>query len=134
MEKISAQQDDVPEIIKNVGFDFSWDERKVWILEEPVMEMNIAELLWHFDIPFLSEGGGVYNLTPREVMEYPDRHAEEYNRTLSAVISHPIDIMENKGKLLILDGLHRLMKLSLQGETTIKVRIIPREKISKIIK
>jgi hypothetical protein len=42
--------------------------------------------------------------------------------------------MENKGRWLILDGLHRLMKLSVEGEEKVKVRIIPREKIPEILK
>lgn len=58
--------EDIPQIIKDVDFDFSWSEEKIWMLEVPVEEMNIIELTWHFDIPFLWENGGVYNLTSRE--------------------------------------------------------------------
>lgn len=53
----------IPQIIKDVGFDFHWDSKKVWVL----------------------------------------------------------------------DGLHRLVKLAMQGDQRVKVRIIPREKISEII-
>ena len=49
-----------------------------------------------------------------------------------ADISFPIDIMENKGRWVILDGLHRLVKLYENGAKKIKVRIIPREKIPEI--
>lgn len=123
-----------PQIIRDVGFDFSWDERKVWQLDVPVADMEISELEWHFDIPFLWEHGGVYNLTPREVLQHPEEHPDEYQRTLSADVTFPIDIMENKGHWLILDGLHRLMKAALQKEKTVQVRIIPRSKILEILK
>lgn len=123
---------EIPQIIKDVGFDFSWDEKKVWKLDVPVSEMDINELIWHFEIPFLWEGGGVYNLKSWEVIEDPDAHKEEYERTIKADTSHPIDIMKNKGRWLILDGLHRLMKLYIQGAKKVQVRIIPREKIPDI--
>lgn len=90
------------------------------------------ELSWHFDIPFWDEGG-TYNLTPREVIDNPEAHKEEYERIMRADISHPIDIMENKGKWLILDGLHRLVKLFISGEKSVKVRKIPRDKIPEIL-
>lgn len=125
---------DYPQIIKDVGFDFSWSEEKVWALDVLVTKMDINELTWHFDIPFLWEGGGIYNLKPQEIIEYPNEHQEEYERTMKADLKHPIDIMENKGRWLILDGLHRLMKASIQGLPEVDVRIIPRDKISKIIK
>lgn len=125
---------DVPDIIKEVGFDFDWDNRKVWALQLPISWLDVRELAWHFDIPFLDENGGSYNLTPREVMENPGAHEKEYYRTMEADTIHPIDIMENKGRLLILDGLHRLMKEYMAGKDKVAVRIIPKEMIPVIIK
>lgn len=124
---------EIPQIIKDVGFDFSWDEKKVWVLDLPVTEMNIGELEWHFDIPFLSEYGKIYNLKPRDVMDHPDQHQEEYDRTMAADMQYPIEIMENKGCWLILDGLHRLMKAHVNGQQTVQVRIVPRDVIPRII-
>ena len=125
---------DYPKIIKDVGFDFSWSEEKVWSLDIPVTKMEIAKLIWHFDIPFLWEGEGIYNLKPQEVIDNPDQHNEEYARLMKADLKYPIDVMKNKGRWLILDGLHRLMKASMQGLKEVDVRIIPREKISEITK
>ena len=124
----------VPPIIKEVGFDFSWDNQRVWALDVPVSKMSISELEWHFDIPFLWHDGGIYNLTPRKVIEEKEKYAEEYQRTLCADLSHPIDIMKNKGQWLILDGLHRLMKAALRGMKLVDVRKIPRREVPKIVK
>ena len=122
----------IPQIIKDVGFGFSWDEKKVWALNYPPEEMNIDELTWHFDIPFHWHGGEVYNLKSREVIENPEKYRDEHERTMRADLSHPIDIMENKGRWLILDGLHRLMKSYIKGEKKVMVRKIPRERIPDI--
>lgn len=120
--------------IEEVGFDFDWDEAKVWALDEPVIEMPLAELEWHLDYPFFWEGDGKYNLTPREVMEHPTEHQAEYDRVMAADTSYPVDVMENKGRLLLLDGLHRLTKLAISGAVTVKARMIPRSRIPEIVK
>lgn len=116
---------ELPAIIKEVGFDFSWDERKVWELDVPTEEISIEELTWHFDVPFIwSRPDGYYDVNPSEVIEYPDQHPEEYERTMQADTSYPIDIMYWRERWLILDGLHRLMKQSIEGAETIQVRKI----------
>lgn len=35
----------VPQIIQEVGFDFSWDEQKVWYLDIPTEPMPIEDLI-----------------------------------------------------------------------------------------
>jgi hypothetical protein len=122
------------EPIDKIGFDFDWDEAKVWALKEPVTMMPIAELAWHLDYPFFREGKGEYNLKPRDVMTRPDSHAEDAERVMNADTSWPLDIMENNGQWLLLDGLHRLTKLAMSGATEVQVRIIPRSKIGEITK
>lgn len=53
---------------------------------------------------------------------------------MNSDISYPIDVMENKGRLVILDGLHRLAKCKILRMNKVKVRIIPRLKIKNISK
>ena len=125
----------LPDIIKEVGFDFRWDEQKVWQLDVPTEDMLIGELAWHFDVPFLwKRPGGFYDVYPRDVIEHPENHAEEYSRTMRADTTHPIDIMLWRGRWLILDGLHRLMKQSIEGTKTVRVRKIPQSAVPLIRK
>lgn len=122
-----------PDIINEVGFDFHWDVKKVWALDIPATEMDINELVWHFDIPFweLADTDD-YNLTPNAVINKEAGTHLHREKIEKADTSFPIDIMENKGRWLILDGLHRLVKLYENGAEKIMVRIIPREKIPEI--
>ncbi|MDP3728232.1 MAG: ParB N-terminal domain-containing protein [bacterium] len=122
----------IPKIITDVGFDFDWIEEKVWKLQYPIEEINIEELVWHFDIPFWNKPHGFYDLKPINVIKNPKKYKKEYERTMQADLSHPIDIMKNKGKWLILDGLHRLVKLKILGKEKIRVRKIPRKEIKNI--
>ncbi|MBM3205074.1 hypothetical protein FJZ48_03810 [Candidatus Uhrbacteria bacterium] len=127
-------KDVTPQIIKDVGFDFDWDSKKVWALNEPVIDMLMSELEWHFDIPFWdSEGTDAYNLTPREVMAHPEQEPTHWRMIQESDTSFPIDIMENKERWLILDGLHRCVKEYMAGKKTVKVRKIPRSRIPEIL-
>lgn len=126
---------DLPKVIEEVGFDFNWDEKKVWALNLPVEEIDINELTWHFDVPFLwTKPNGYYDLKPSEVLANPEQYKDEYERTMKADLSHPIDVMEWRGHWLILDGLHRLMKASIQGQEKVNVRKVPQSAIPAISK
>lgn len=120
----------LPKIIEEIWFDFSRSVEKVWNLNIPIEKISIEELEWHFEIPFWNS----YNLKPNDVIKFPEQYKDEYDRIIISDISYPIDIMENKGRRLILDWLHRLVKLKILGKTEIQVRKIPREKIPEIIK
>ena len=124
--------EEIPKIIQDVGFDFHWDEKKVWALDVPVKLMDIKQLRWHFAFPFLWENG-VYNLAPREVLDNPEAHKKEFERAMNAHFEHPIDIMINKGHWTILDGLHRLMQASILKIDKVSVRKIPRDRIPEIV-
>jgi hypothetical protein len=135
IEMTKYERFNAPQIIKDVGFDFDWDSKKVWKLDEPVIDLDINELLWHFDIPFWEkEDTDDYNLKAWDVINFPDIEKSHFKKVQDADLAYPIDIMENKGRLLILDGLHRLVKAYMKGDTMVKVRKIPRERIPEILK
>ena len=124
----------LPKIIEEVGFDFGWSESKVWKLDFPAEEIPISDLSWHFEMPFWDFLDDNYNLSPNQVISDPAKFKVEYDRTTKADLSYPIDIMENKGRWLILDGLHRLVKAKILGHDKVSVRKIPRTEIPKIKK
>lgn len=106
----------------------------MWQLDFPAEDMNVSELVWHYDIPFWSKPGGFYDLKPQEVIDHSEQYAVEYSRTMRAGTTHPIDIMFWRGCWLILDGPHRLLKQTIQGAQTVKVRKIPESKKFKIVR
>ncbi len=124
----------VPRIIEEVGFDFYWDEKKVWELDVPVEEMDIKDLEWHFDIPFWWTGGEKYNLKPKDVLADQEKYITEYERIKKADLSYPLDIMFWKNRWLLLDGLHRLVKAKQLGMKKVRVRKVPKESIPLILK
>ena len=124
----------LPESVLEYGFDFDWKEEVVWKLNYSEEEINIEVLKWHFDIPFWNWQNHWYVLKPIEVINNPKKYQSQYDRVMNSDISYPIDVMENKGRLVILDGLHRLVKCELLGMNKVKVRIISRSEIVNIAK
>jgi hypothetical protein len=132
MDRIDLKK---PEIIQRVGFDFSWDETKVWALEYPTVTMSRQMLDWHLDVPFLSTSpDGYYDLFPRSVIDNPEEYPEEYQRVLQCDTGYAIDIMFWRKNWLILDGLHRLMRFNIEGIDDVQVRKIPNKAIPFILK
>jgi hypothetical protein len=103
-------------------------------LDVSIEEIEISKLKWHFEIPFWNFEKDVYNLNPIDVINFSKKYKKEHERTMESDLSYPIDVMENKGRLLIFDGLHRLAKAKILGQTKVQVRIIPRNQISVISK
>lgn len=124
----------VPESILEYGFDFDWDEQDVWKLNYTTQEIGTEILEWHLDRPFWNWKNEWYVLKPIDVINNPNKFKSEYDRIMNSDISYPIDVMENKGRLVILDGLHRLVKYKILGMDKMKVRIIPRSEIPNIAK
>lgn len=106
------------------------DNAKLWALEVQEEEIEIDELLWILDIPFWEDEEGNIVFTPNEVINSLDDFPYHRDKIKNADTSYPIDIMKNKkGNWGILDGLHRFVKIFLNGETKIRVRKIPPEMI-----
>lgn len=124
-----------PKSVKEAGLDFYWDPERVWKLDFPVEEMDIDDLIWHFDVPFWEKDDtDDWNLTPWEVIRKIPGSNEHQKKVEEAGLSYPIDIMENKGLWRILDGLHRLVRAYQLGYKKVKVRKIPKDKIPEILR
>jgi hypothetical protein len=118
-----------------VGLDFgNWSDEKLWALDLPTTEIKIDKLSWLLDVPFLpNDAGEKFTCTPREVLNRAIGTTQEQKRVLNSDLQYPIDIIENKGQFLILDGLHRLIKAISLGQTVVKVRVVPREQLPQIL-
>ena len=117
---------------KNIEHDFDFpfwrDNKKLWALDVPTEEMSIKEFFWIFEFPFWEDEEGNLVVTPNEVIDNPDKFPIHRDKMKNADTSYPVDIMKNKeGRWLTLDGLHRVVKLYIEGKTIIKVRKIPPE-------
>ena len=112
----------LPEIL-NIGFKI--DEPKLWAFDIPVEEIEISEINYNLDIPYLEqEGTNDWNLSPRMLIENFEKEKFHAKQTEKADLKYPIEIYKHQGKWIILDGVHRFTKAIRLGNKTIKVRRI----------
>jgi len=115
----------LPEIL-NTGF--KTDEPKLWAVDIPVEEIDISEIEYNLDIPYLEqEGTDDWNLTPRMLIENFDKEFSHARKVNEADLNYPIQIYFHKNKWIILDGIHRFTKAIYLGLKTIKVRKVSEE-------
>jgi hypothetical protein len=117
---------DLPEVLRGVLLDQPWDIERLLALDLPVGRTPVADLGWHLDLPFWREDGRWFALTPNEVRRHPGRHEEQWQRTLDADLRFPIHLTYRDARPTIIDGLHRLLKTSIEGRTEIVHRFVPR--------
>lgn len=110
---------EIPKMHRELGFDFWWDRRKLWAIDLPIVEMPVKDLAWHLTHPFWSEAGEPLAVSPLDVAESPDEHQEQFQRTMSADLAYPINVIYLKGRWLIMDGYHRLLKAHILGQESI---------------
>lgn len=120
---------------RSVGFDFgNWEEEKIWALKLPVIDLDINDLVWHFDAPWWPDDNGErWMVTPWDVIRQIEGTLNEQSNIEKVDLNFPIEVLAHRDRLLILDGVHRLVKAYKQGDKKIKARIIPREKLPEII-
>jgi hypothetical protein len=103
----------------DLGLDFFWDVRKLWAADLPVVPMRVRDLQWLLDRPFWKDGPRKLALRPCDVAANPERYQADYERTMAADLSRPINVIHLRGRWVVMDGLHRLLKASLCGHEMI---------------
>ena len=106
--------------------DFEWSLEKLEALDLPVDEIPLAELAWLLDLPFW-RGEGLFEVRPLDVVSGP-----QLERTNAADLSEPLYVTRRHGRLIVLDGLHRLLKAARAREATVHVRELPADALQQI--
>ena len=105
-----------------LGLTFHWDIRKLWDADLPVVPIRVQELEWLLEKPFWKDDQKQLTVRPRDVEQNPERNPAHYDRAMAAYLSWPINVIFLRGRWVIMDGLHRLLKASLHGHTTIMAK------------
>lgn len=121
-----------PEIIEKYWYSIDWDVKKLWALDLPVESFPMKELEWHMDVPVWPFEGKGYCITPREVLNDPEKYHIEYERTMKADTAFPIEIIRRDNCWMILDGIHRFLKTYKNDGTEINVRKVPEKYVVRL--
>ncbi|MBS0221988.1 MAG: hypothetical protein JSR91_14725 [Proteobacteria bacterium] len=126
--------DQVPDVLQGVILDYLWDHAKLHALTGlREMTVPVSDLAWHLDLPFWAEGGKPFRVCPSEVALDRIRHSAQWNRTKGADLRFPLHARtDSEGRVILLDGIHRLLKASIVGMSAVNVRILSDDELSKI--
>ena len=118
--------DSVPAALRGLILDFEWSRERLWTLDLPVRAMAIEELRWLLALPWWSDEGVHFAISPDQVRADPGRHPVQYARTMAADLTLPLHVLVRQGRVVtMLDGMHRLLKADLAGMQLVQTKPVP---------
>jgi hypothetical protein len=100
-----------------------WHTEKLWALPTEVSTANLADLLWHLELPVWQSGPSTrFDLSPRQVLDAPEEHWAHWQRVLAADPGYPLELFESYGRWVIMDGYHRLARHVIERSHEVVVR------------
>lgn len=117
----------LPSHLQDVFFDTLWETGDVWALPTPVSTVTLDQLEWQLDLTVWSTVPGQprFDLSPRVVLASPNAFACHWARIFDADLTYPLELFANRGRWVIVDGYHRLVKHWLRSSQTVSVRLHP---------
>ena len=100
----------MPESMREVFPSNRWQLGKLWALDLRVEPIEVADLLWMLDLPLWQLNGERFKVTPNQVAATPMNFRAHYERVMNADLDFPIHLVAYRGRLVVLDGIHRLLK------------------------
>lgn len=132
MTAMDSNFEEFPKIIQDYWYSIDWDVEAIWRLNLPTEEFPFRELAWHLDAPVWPDGEKRYCVTPRQVLDEPQRFKAEADRIENASLEYPIDVFFNRDRWMILDGVHRLAKAWRQTAKKVRVRRVPNDAVRQL--
>ncbi len=121
-----------PRILTGAGLSMFVDTVKLRELALPVVDIDIKDLIWQFNMPvWEKDGTDDWNLTPWQVIRKEEGTTVHQKCIEEADLTFPIILTEYNSRLVALDGVHRIVKAYMLGEEKIKAKIIPGEYLIK---
>jgi hypothetical protein len=125
--------DERPSIFDGLLFDFWWDLDRLHALELPDASLPLTDLVWQLDLPWWRDGQRSFRVSPRQVAADPARYRAQFNRTMASDLTWPLIVRRLPGQVVILDGVHRLLKAELAGVEELAVAVFDDSLIPSIL-
>lgn len=122
----------MPEVLKETLPLVPWRIERLWRLELPVRRVAVQELAWLFDLPLWQLKGERFQVTPRQVRDDPQRFPDHLRRVMDSNLGYPIHLVEHNGRLVVLDGFHRLLKASIEGRAEVDAMVLSQADLESI--
>jgi hypothetical protein len=121
-----------PPVIRQTLPMAPWNIRKLHSLDLPVQPVAVDDLAWLFSLPLWQDDGTRFQVSPAQVRAHPARFPDHMRRVMAADLDHPIHLVEHNGRLVVLDGYHRLLKAAIQGCAHIEAMVLSAQDLQSI--
>jgi hypothetical protein len=110
--------------LHGIFFSHRWENSRIWALPTPVTVVPMEDLVWHLELPVWTTVPGEprFDLAPLAVLDDPEAYPKRWDGIQSVDLSFPLEMFQNGGQWVIVDGYHRLAWLSVEGATEVGVR------------
>ena len=113
----------VPPSLARILPNVMWNRERLHSLALPVVVLSVRELSWQLDLPWWRVDQRYFAVSPNQVRREPRTYARHWQRTLDADPRFPIHLLERE-RLIILDGVHRLLKTDVQGLEHVSAQVV----------
>jgi hypothetical protein len=100
---------------------FAWSEEALWRLDLPVEDVPVESFAWLLDLPLWRWRGRRFQISLRDVLSDPERYRAHWEKAERADTAYPIHVIRHRGRWVILDGYHRLLRTLTRGDSTVRV-------------
>lgn len=121
-----------PPVIRQTLPMVPWNIDRLHNLELPVRPVSVDDLAWLFDLPLWQDNGTRFQVSPAQVRADPARFADHMRRVMASDLKQPIHLVEHNGRLVVLDGYHRLLKAAIQGRAQIEAMVLSQQDLQSI--
>jgi ParB-like nuclease domain len=121
-----------PQVIRQAVPMVPWNVRKLHSLDLPIQPVAVDDLAWLFDLPLWQKNGTRFQVSPAQVRADPAKFADHMRRVMASGLEHPIHLIEHNGRLVVLDGYHRLLKAAIQGRAQIEAMVLSQQNLRSI--
>ncbi|MBN7550957.1 hypothetical protein P5V93_13615 [Mycobacteroides abscessus subsp. abscessus] len=126
--------DQLPSALHGVILNIHWDIGRLHGLTGlREIVVPVRDLSWHLHLPFWSIDGMPFRVSPFEVAQTPDRYRAQWDRTMAADLRFPPHVRTDATRdIVILDGVHRLLKATVLGQEALTVRLVTKDHLQSI--
>jgi hypothetical protein len=126
-------RDFAPTELREVLLNLRWSLDRLHDLELPAECVPTSVLAWQLGLPWWKDGAHYFAVSPNAVRADPVRYRAQWERTMRSDVSSPVHVIERPVGTVVLDGLHRLLKLVVLGREEVPVKRVPMEAVALIV-
>lgn len=109
-----------------------WNIHSLHSLDLPIRPVPVDDLAWLFNLPLWQNNGARFQVSPAQVRADPARFPDHMRRVMASDLNQPIHLVEHNGRLVVLDGNHRLLKAALHGRAQIEAMVLSQQDLQSI--